>query len=287
MDAVYKLYKQHDAFPEYNSPTYAGTDIYALALWRNYGDTPLMRSRGQEMEAGLWRATADFYNANLRNISGPYDRSYGMDMQSYVSVMGLWLRTVLAADKAPLTAFDPPVDHVDDLWFVPPMVVLDTQIPADAMKQFESFPGEHQVRRPIADGRVATAWIGKTVIYGAEITAHTRDADAHSQFHPVTVQWMAPGGKIGWIQLVRCPAIDASADKNGIVISAAGDLSFRISAPGVALSQATEERWSLPGITVRIQTNAKHFTAVQHGKYVDVEYKGLTKMELAIVTQDK
>src|SRR5205814_204105 len=30
---VYRLFKQHDAFAEYNSPTYYGVDVYALALW--------------------------------------------------------------------------------------------------------------------------------------------------------------------------------------------------------------------------------------------------------------
>ena len=285
MDTVYKLYKQHDAFFEYNSPTYAGVDVFALALWRDYGDTRQMRSRGREMEAGLWRATADFYNANLRNISGPYDRSYGMDMQSYVSVMGLWLRTVLDAAQAPLTRFDPPVDHVDDLFFVPPIVVLDTRIPADAMKSFTSFQGEHQVRRPIADARVATAWIGQTLIYGGEVTGHTRDVDAHSQFHPVTAQWLAPGGKIGWIQLTRSPAIDASADKGGIVISAAGDVSFRISAPAIATSEATEAQWNLPGLTVRVKTDAQGFTATKQGPFVDVEYKGVTLMVLTLTRQ--
>jgi hypothetical protein len=287
MDTVYKLYKQHDAFFEYNSPTYAGVDVFALALWRDYGDTPQMRSRGREMEAGLWRATADLYNANLRNISGPYDRSYGMDMQSYVSVMGIWLRTVLDAAQAPLTRFDPPVDHVDDLFFVPPIVVLDTRIPADAMKSFISLPGEHQVRRSIADARVATAWIGKTLIYGGEVTGQTRDVDAHSQFHPVTAQWLAPGGKIGWIQLTRSPVIDVSADKGGIVISAKGDVSFRISAPDLATSETTEVQWNLPGLTVRVKSDTQGFTTAQHGPFVDVEYKGVTLMVLTLTRQGK
>ena len=285
MDTVYALYKQHGAFFEYNSPTYAGVDVFALALWRDYGDTAQMRSRGREMEEGLWRATADFYNANLRNISGPYDRAYGMDMQSYVSVMGIWLRTVLDDTQAPLTRFDPPVDHVDDLFFVPPIVLLGTRIPADAMKSFSSFQGEHQVRRPIADARVATAWIGKTLIYGGEITGQTKDVDARSQFHPVTAQWQAPGGKIGWIQLTRCPVIDASADKGGIVISAAGDVSFRISAPDLASSDATEVQWNLPGLTVHIKSDAKGFTAAKNGPFVDVEYKGVTSMVLTLTRE--
>ena len=279
---VYKLYKEHDAFWEYNSPTYSGVDVFGLALWRDYGFTPLMRERGSEMEAGLWRATADLYNANLRNISGPYDRAYGMDMQSYVSVMGLWLRTVLDADHAPLTKFDPPVDHVADLWLAPMIVALDTRIPPDAMAKFKSFPGPHQVKRAIADQRIATAWIGKTVIYGGEITGHTRDVDARSQFHPVTVQWQAPDGKIGWIQLTRCPAIDAAADQGGIVISAAGDVSFRIRAPDVTSKDLTSGNWNLPGLTVGVKSDAKSFTAAQHGPFVDVEYKGITQMVLTI-----
>ena len=262
-------------------------DFFALALWRDYGFNKQMRARGEEMEAGLWRATADLYNANLRNISGPYDRSYGMDMQSYVSVTGVWLRTVLDADHAPLTGFDnPPVDHVDDLFFVPPIVVLDTHIPPDAMKSFASFQGEHQVRRPIADERIATAWIGKELIYGGEITGHTKDVDAHSQFHPVPVQWQAPG-KIGWIQLTRCPMIDASADKSGIVISANGDVSFRISAPGITAANAQSAQWTLPGLTVHIGTDAKNFTAKQQGAFVDVTYTAMNKMTLTFTTTGK
>jgi hypothetical protein len=278
---TYDLYKQNGAFFEYNSPTYSGVDIYGLALWRDYGFTPLMQQRGEEMEAGLWRTTADLYNANLRNVSGPYDRAYGMDMQSYVSVMGLWLRTVLDAGQAPLTGFDnPPVDHVPDLWIVPLIVVLDTRIPPDAMAEFRSFSGPHQVNHPIEGKRVATAWIGRDVIYGGEVTGLTREVDAHSQLHPVTVQWKAPSGAIGWIQLTRCPMIDATADRTGISISTDGDVSFRINAPGAMASQAAREEWTLAGLTVHVSSDAKSFSAEQNGPFVEVEYTGMTKMTL-------
>jgi hypothetical protein len=281
-ESVYRLFKQYDAFPEYNSPTYAGVDLYALALWRDYGFTPRMRTMGSEMEASLWSAIADLYNANLRNISGPYDRAYGMDMQSYVSVVGLWLCTVLDEDHAPLPKFDPPVDHVADLWFAPQIVVLDTEIPPDAMKRFHSLQGEHSVHRQITEQRVATAWIGKTVIYGGEITGKTKDVDTRSQFHPVTLQWQTPSGKIGWVQLTQCPPIDASAQQKEIVISAAGDVSFRISAPGTASSDVRQNQWTLPGLTVRVATDSKDFTVQQHGHFVDLKYAGISKMTLII-----
>jgi len=279
---VYKLFKQYDSFAEYNSPTYAGADLFGLALWRDYGFTPRMRGIGSEMEASLWRTTADMYNANLRNISGPYDRSYGMDMQSYVSVVGLWLRTVLGADQAPLPKLDPPVDHVADLWFVPALVVLDTRVPDDAMKSFRKFPGDHLVRRQITDQRIATAWIGQNVIYGGEITNHSRFVDSEGQFHPFTVQWKLPDGKIGWILLTRSPMIDATADKEGITISAKGDVSFRISVPGAATGAAKASEWNLPGLVIHVEADSKMFKAEQHGQFLDVSYTGISKMTLTI-----
>jgi hypothetical protein len=283
---VYKIFKQHDAFMEYNSPTYAGTDFFGLALWRDYGLTPRTRSLGVEMEGSLWRATADLYNANLRNISGPYDRSYGMDMQSYVSVVGLCLGTVLPEKQWPLPNLDhPPVDHVADLFFAPNLVVVDTKIPADAMKSFRALQTEHQVRRQITDERIATAWIGKDVIYGGEITGHTKGVDAQSQFHPATVQWQMPEGKIGWIQLTRTPPIDAEATKGQIVITASGDVSFRIYAPGLTSSQLQQKLWALPGLNVGVAADAKNFTAHAENGLGEVTYVGITRMTLNIGTE--
>lgn len=74
--------------------------------------------------------------------------------------------------------------------------------------------------------------------------------------------------------------IDASADRNGIVISAAGDVSFRISAPGVAAAQVKSGHWVLPGLAVYVSSDAKNFTAQQEGPFVDVTYTGMTKMTL-------
>ena len=278
---VYKLYKQHDAFNEYNSPTYAGVDFYALALWRDYGLTEETRTMGRTMEDGLWRATAAFYNANLRNISGPYDRSYGMDMQSYVSVDGLWMRMTMPAQKAPLTRFDPPVDHIADLWIVPLMAVLDARIPDDAQQSFRTFTGEHEVRRAIEGERVATAWIGKTLIYGGEITGQTRLVDAGSQFHPVTAQWLTPQGTIGWLNITRTPPIDAEATRKGIEIATkAGEVTYRLVAPELTPADVTAKLWHLAGLDVQLETNAKDCTVTAGNGYVDVTYSDVTKISM-------
>ncbi len=71
---VHRLFKLHDAFEEYNSPTYYGTDVYALGLWQAYCPSPQLQQMGAEMEEVLWRDIARFYHAGLRNVAGPYDR---------------------------------------------------------------------------------------------------------------------------------------------------------------------------------------------------------------------
>jgi len=285
-ETVYKLFEKHDAFNEYNSPTYCGVDLYALGLWRRYGSTAHMRAMGSEMEATLWRDEAEFYNANLRNLSGPFDRAYGMDMESYVSVIGLAMRTVLDARTAPLPGLDPPLEHLDhsnDLWFSPHLVILGTCIPEDALAKIKRFAGEHLVRRQITDQRIATAWIGKSVIYGGEATAQTMDVGAEAQFHPATVQWRTPSGEIGWIQLVQSPMIDAKADEHGLTISTTGTIRLRIHAKGLSQGKISATDWELPGLSVAVTSDVRNFSLEKAEKAVDLVYSGITSVRLEII----
>lgn len=275
-EAVYKLYKQHDAFFEYNSPTYSGVDIYGLALWRSYGSTSRMRATGSEMEDGLWREIASLYQPALRNISGPYDRAYGMDMESYVSVVGVWMRTVLDANHAPLPPITPITDHVPDVWLAPQIAVLGTHIPEDAFKKMTAFEGEHLVNRKITDQRTATAWIGKYAIFGGEATSKTKDVGPASQFHPATIQWRTPSGEIGWVQLYQAPMIDATADAHGITISATGTIRIRIHAKDIDETKIDATGWELPGLKVAVTSDSKSFSKDATRDNVDLVYSGIT-----------
>lgn len=289
-ESVYRLFKENNSFFEYNSPTYYGVDLYGLALWRDYGSSERIRTMGSEMEGTLWRDIAVFYQPKLRNVSGPYDRSYGMDMESYVSVVGVWLRTVLSAGTAPLPRIEASTDHVADAWFAPQFVVLGAKIPSDAMTNFQRFQGEHLVRRQITKERTATAWIGKEVIYGGEFTSKTKDAGTTTQFHPATVQWRTPSGKVGWIRLIECPLVDATADEHGLTIVATGDIRLRLFAPNSVPSKISSSRWELPGLNVEVSSDAKGFTQTKSGDALDVTYSGMTKMTLSIgpvTLQDK
>jgi hypothetical protein len=239
---------------------------------------------GSEMESTMWKDIASFYNPLLRNISGPYDRSYGMDMESYVSVVGVWMRTALDAKTAPLPPISPTTDHVPDVWFAPHLAILGTRIPPDALAKMKTFEGDHLLHKQITEERVATAWIGRDVIFGGESTNKTKDAGTTTQFHPATVQWRTPSGQIGWIRLVQSPMIDASADKQGLTISATGTIRLRLHAKQMASDKITEREWSLPGLQVSVISDAKGFTTEPTEDGMDLIYSDMTSMKLGIKT---
>lgn len=256
IESVYGLFKKHNSFNEYNSPTYYGVDLYALALWREYGSTPHIREMGSEMETVLWRDIAAFYQPDLHNLAGPYDRSYGMDTETpdRAGGGGVVELTRYAVDErgAPL----PETANRAGGGFNCAMAILGTRIPQDALENLRTFQGDHLVRRQITDDRVATAWVAKHVIIGGEATSKTKDVGKKSQFHPVTIQWRTPSGEIGWVQVVRSSMIDATADKSGLTISTTGTIRLRIHAKGMDPSHVSSTLWDLPGLRVSVTSDA-------------------------------
>jgi hypothetical protein len=241
-----------------------------------------MRAIGSEMEAALWRDIASYYQPQLRNVSGPYDRSYGMDMESYVSVVGVWMRTVLDAKTAPLPPIAAPTDHVADIWFAPQLAILGTQIPPDALSKMKTFAGDHLLHKQITDQRIATAWIGRDVMYGGEATSKTKDVGTTSQFHPATVQWRTPSGEIGWVQLVQSPMVDATADQNGLTISTDGTIRLRVHAKNLIPAKIGATDWDLPGLRIHVVSDPKSFNVEKTDDGIDLIYSGITGMRLNI-----
>jgi hypothetical protein len=283
-ESVYDLFKKYDAFFEYNSPTYYGVDLYGLALWRDYGSTKRIQTIGSEMEATLWKDIASFYNPLLRNVSGPYDRSYGMDMESYVSIVGVWMRTVLDAQRAPLPKIAVSTDHVADVWFAPHLAILGTRIPPEAIEQMKRFQGDHLLHKQITAERVATAWIGRDVVFGGEATGKTKDAGTTTQFHPATIQWRTPSGEIGWIRLTESPMIDVTANKQGLTISTTGTIRLRIHAKDIVQTKVSATTWELPGLSVAVTSDTKNFSVQKTEDAIDLIYAGITGVKLDIKT---
>jgi hypothetical protein len=287
---VGNYFRQHNSFNEYNSPTYYGADIYGLALWRSYGSTSDIRDLGTSIEATLWTDIADFYHPGLRNIAGPYDRSYGMDMETYVTFTGVWMRTLLPANQSPLPIPTPHTDHLRDFWFAPQVVILGANPPAEALSKIQTFSGEHAVKRQITDDRRATAWIGDKVILGGEFTNLTEDSPNDTQYHPATVQWRTPEKSIGWFYVLQTPKIDAIVDKTTMQIVHIGNVTFRLKAAGAKREDITADKWTLPGLTVAIKADQKSF-AIKDANYYqphdsfEITYTGMQQMTLTVTPQ--
>lgn len=278
----------HGTFEEYNSPTYYGVDFYGLALMRRHGATERIRTLGAQLEAGLWGDVARFYHAGLRNMAGPYDRAYGMDMRRYVSLTGVWLGLVLPAELTPLPDPAVPMGHAHDFFATPLYVALGTRVPADVLPHFRSFQGERLLRQPITAARTATAWLAADVMIGGEITGRTLGATpGRGQFHPATLHWRAPGGDVGWVRLYASPPSDAEADRATLTVTAgtAGDFTFRVSAPGLAADRLARDGWTLPGLAVRVDSDAAAFELAAGNGFIDVVYRGATRLVLRVTPQ--
>lgn len=287
---VARLYHLYNSFEEYNSPTYYGTDILGLALWRSYGSTAEIREAGRSIEAHLWDDIADYYQPRLRNIAGPYDRSYGMDMETYVAYGGAWIRALLPPDKAPFPIPDATTDHLGDLWFAPHIAVLGSNPPPAALAKLKHFTGEHMVHRNITDDRSASAWIGDKVILGGENTKFTRNAPKDTQFHPATAQWRTPAGSIGWFYVWQAPMINADVDHTTMTIAANGTVTIRVKAEGAKMDDLTAGKWTLPGLTVTVEGDQKSFDAKPSTYYKEgdsfvLTYADMHQLRLTVTPQ--
>ena len=281
---VYRLFRQHEAFGEYNSPTYYGVDIYALRLWQAYCPSSELQALGREMESALWRDIALFYHAGLRNVAGPYDRSYGMDMRRYVALLGEWIWLVTGPEQAPFPDVSRRFAHAADFCFGPLVAILGPRVPPEVVPHLLAFAGERCVERVIGDAprRVATAWLGERAMIGAE---HTSLTDiGQGQFHPATIHWQAGAGRIGCVRLIATGPVDAVASPRRLVVAGSGQLAFLIDAPNIQMTMVKPDRWRLPGLEVRVEASAPG-TVEAAGEQTLVRYTGDTGQEIQVVLE--
>ena len=269
---IHGLFRRHDAFEEFNSPTYYGPDLYALAAWRVYGNS-LLRQLGAEIEAALWTDIARFYHAGLRNLCGPFDRSYGMDMRRYVALLGERIWLITGMDQAPFPSLDRPFAHSADFCFGPCVAILGAQAPGGAPSHLFAFQGERQVECVISDSprRVATAWLAPDIMIGAQDTSGARQGSL--QFHPGAVYWKIGIDEVGWIRLCNTGPVDARAGANRLDISGASEFYFQISAPGLDADLIQANHWQLPGLEVQVENNASDTHIERRPDRVEIYYR--------------
>ena len=263
---IHRLFERNKTFNEFNSPTYYGVDFYALALWRKYGSSTEYQNLGNSMELDLWRDVAQFYHAEMRNLCGPYDRSYGMDMQNYIASVGLWISTIVPVELAPLPNTDQPFNHSGDYYFFPMVALLETNIPNETVTHFKEFQGEKFLSRTIEPKRTASSWLSENLMLGTESNLLSTERPKHlsNQFHPATAHWFTSGGNLAWLSCKSNNPLNINCSPNVISLSSSNNESceyiFEINAPNISPSMVDPYLWRFPGMTISLKrTNTPFF----------------------------
>lgn len=212
---VINLFDRADTLSEFNSGTYAGVSLYALTLWAKYlPQSSLMGKHGPGMISKTWAILGQLYNANLKNVAGPWDRSYGYDMNRYLSILALHIWTLVGKEDAPINAKPYAMGHKNDFAIGPLVAILapfhNKLVPNDTLSALKAFPDTHNVSTsafsPPWDTypRNITAWLSPNLTIGAESFAEDvigGPAKNPSSFNPAVVQWGRKDGTVGWLTL--------------------------------------------------------------------------------------
>ncbi len=294
-EEIYSLFSENSCFEEYNSPTYYGVDLHALGMWISFSTSPRLCELGGRMEALLWQEVARLYHAGLKNICGPFDRSYGMDMRKYVTGVGMSLRLEFGKEFAPLPdtgleANNFEGNHKNDLTGAFLMAAVGVRIPPEARPDFLLFRGERAIERIITTTprRIATAWLAQNMMLGAEDASGTRPV--WNQYHPVTIHWRLKCNEVGWLKLIHNLPLDARVDKNRLSVKSfvwhglgaqERFFIFRIFAPASYPGQVKVEpdHWRLPGLVVRMETNTESPRVTHDGAFIEIYY-GANQMDV-------
>lgn len=102
---------------EFNSPTYAAVDLFALAWMQRFVQAQEVRLKARIMEERIWMQLAAHYHPPTRQLGGPWSRGYQNDVAGTTGLVKMILYKELGeirfADLADLRRFD--MDH-NALW---------------------------------------------------------------------------------------------------------------------------------------------------------------------------
>ncbi|KAF2794408.1 hypothetical protein K505DRAFT_242202 [Melanomma pulvis-pyrius CBS 109.77] len=225
---VIDLFNRDNTLSEFNSGTYAGVSLFALTLWAKYmPESSVMGQNGGRMIKYTWASLASLYNARLKNVSGPWDRSYGFDMQRYLSILALQMWTLVGKENAPVHPKPYAMGHKDDFAIGPLIAILapfhNSLVENTTLSALHSFPGTHTVKTSAFSQpfdtypRNITAWISPDLTIGAETFSENvigGPAKNPNSFNPAVVQWARKDGTVGFLTLyAQVMELDAIASE--------------------------------------------------------------------------
>lgn len=211
------LFDRNNTLSEFNGPTYAGVSLYALTIAAKYlsSTESIIGQNAKRVIQDIWDYESLLWNPNMRNFAGPWDRSYGYDMNKYVAIMSEWIWALIG--KEHVWRYSSPIatmTHADDFELAPIIAVLSefhkSLLPQTVISRLKSFVGEHtytgHTYAPPADyePRNITTWLSANLTIGTDsfnqsvVGGYSKDSRS---FSPSVVQWIRPGGSIGYFNL--------------------------------------------------------------------------------------
>ena len=211
------LFDLNNTLSEFNGPTYAGVSLYALTIAAKYlaSTESVIGQNAKRVIQDIWEYESLLWNPNMRNFAGPWDRSYGYDMNKYVAIMSEWIWALIG--KKHVWQYSSPIftmTHADDFQLAPVIAVLaefqKSLLSKDVISRFKTFVGEHtysgHTYAPPADyePRNITTWVSANLTIGTDsfnqsnVGGYSKDS---TSFSPSVVQWIRPGGTIGYFNL--------------------------------------------------------------------------------------
>lgn len=260
---IFKLYQTHKTFSEYNSPTYYGVTLIALAFWRELAFSPEIKQMGQTLEAEFWHEAATFYNPNLKNMPGPHFRGYGMDMRKYFSIMGIWI--AIAVDDEKQAPMPPSTDgpKYGEMSNLAPIFNLGLAIPKADLAALKTFTSSRFISRTVPNNytgdslKQVTAMIHKDWMMGG-VWGIRR---VWGQIKTGALHWKADDGDIGWLLVPGDGKTNVQVSKTAMKVYSAGPQTTRLElyvyAPDATSDSFLEKSWKLSGMTLNVKTSLK------------------------------
>ena len=212
---IIDLWDNHKTLSEFNSATYTGISLFGLTLWCKYmPKDSVMAKRGPEMLRGVWDTTSQLWHPKMRNLAGPWDRSYSFDMTIHLGHLSLFLAPIIGRHESGLRQYPETMSHARD-WAWAPLIATHSEfhnslLTKEIKKNLKTFNKERtwkgQAYYPPYDleSRNISVWMGEKVMIGAQAyrtKSKNGPSNNNGQFHPAVAQWMYGDGKIGWLSV--------------------------------------------------------------------------------------
>jgi hypothetical protein len=258
---IYQLFQRHQTFSEYNSPTYYGVTLIAIALWRELGSEEL-KKMGTELESSMWHEIASNYNPKLKNFVGPYFRAYGMDVKKYYAITSIWI--ALAVDQEILAPLPRGAgEKLGELSNISTIMHLGLSIPKDVLSQLKEFDTPRFLDRLVPSKIAGDTLKHVTAVVNEEwmMGGLWGNRRAWNQIKTGTIHWISSGDVIEWLLVPGEGTTNVRVSNTTMQIYRSDEKSTRFSvyvyAKDLAEKNFTEKLWRFPAMELFIQSKLK------------------------------